>query len=85
MPGLLETVDSVSDDYQMAIITIMRRIHRQGRHWMSAKEIADEYGTKGTTYTTAALYRLAACGFLFMRDGDGKNKFEYQLRPEYRK
>lgn len=85
MPGILDTVNSVSDDYQVEIINIMRRLHRQGKHWFSAKEIADEYKTKGTTYVTAALYRLAATGFLYMRDGDGKDKFEYQLRPEYRK
>lgn len=85
MAGTLEAVNGVSDDYQMQLINIMRRLHRQGWHWMSAKEIADEYHTKGTTYVTAGLYRLAATGFLYMRDGDGKNKFEYQLRPEYRR
>lgn len=85
MAGILETVNSVSDDYQVEMINIMRRMHRQGKHWMNAREIATEYKTKGTTYVTAALYRLAASGFLFMRDGDGKDKFEYQLRPEYRK
>jgi hypothetical protein len=85
MPGILETVHMVSDDYQMQMITIMRRLHRQGNHWLNAKMIADEYDTRGTTYVTAALYRLAASGFLYMRDGDGKNKFEYQLRPEYQR
>jgi len=85
MAGILETVNNVSDDYQVGLIDIMRRLHRQGHHWQSAKLIADEYKTKGTTYVTAALYRLAANGFLYMRDGDGKHKFEYQLRPEYRR
>ena len=85
MTSVLEAVGHVSDDYQMRMIEIMRRIHRQGEHWMSAKRLADEYGTGGTVHVTAALYRLAAAGFLFMRDGDGKHKFEYQLRPEYRK
>lgn len=85
MAGLLDTVHVVSDDYQLEMIKIMRRLHRSGNHWLSAKQIADEYETRGTTYVTAALYRLAACGFLYMWDGSGKNKFEYQLRPEYQK
>lgn len=85
MPGILETVNMVTDDYQLEMIKIMRRLHRQGNHWLSAKQIADEYETRGTTYVTAALYRLAGSGFLYMRDGDGKHKFEYQLRKEYQK
>lgn len=85
MPGILETVHMVTDDYQLEMIKIMRRLHRQGNHWLSAKQIADEYETRGTTYVTAALYRLAAAGFLYMRDGSGHNKFEYQLRPQYQK
>jgi len=85
MPGVLESVNTVSDDYQVQMLDVMRRLHRQGNHWMTAKQIADEYETRGSSYVTAALYRLAATGFLFMRDGSGHNKFEYQLRPEYRK
>lgn len=85
MTSVLDAVGHVSDDYQVKMIEIMRRLHRQGNHWLSAKAIADEYKTAGTVHVTAALYRLAASGFLYMRDGDGKHKFEYQLRPEYRK
>lgn len=80
-----EAVALVTDEYCQKVIDKMRRLHRAGNHWMSAKNIADEIGTVGTTHVQSALYKIAAMGFLYMRDGDGKDKFEYQLRPEYRR
>lgn len=77
-------IDAVSDDYCEKLIKVMRRLHREGNHWMNAKQITLESGTAANTHVQLGLYRLASMGFLNMRDGDGKDKFEYQLRREYR-
>lgn len=78
-------IDNVSDDYCENIIRAMRRLHREGNHWMSAKELTVALGHTSNSHVQLGLYRLASMGFLNMRDGDGKDKFEYQLRAEYRK
>jgi phosphate-selective porin len=78
-------IDAVSDDYCEKIIRAMRRLHRQGNHWANAKEITQAMETQSNSHVQLGLYRLASMGFLNMRDGDGKDKFEYQLRAEYQR
>jgi len=85
MTTVLDNMDKVTDDYRQKVLDAMRRIHRSGKHWMTAQDIANQIGTVGSTHVQSALYSLAAMGFFFMRDGDGKAKFEYQLRPSYRR
>jgi len=83
-PQAWELADRVSDDQCEKIIRTMRRLHREGNHWMSCKTITKSMNSTSNTYVMAGLYKLASMGFLNMRDGDGKDKFEYQLRQEYR-
>jgi len=85
MTSILQNMGKVTDEYRELVIDSMRRLHRDGSHWMSAQDIAAKIGTVGSTHVQCALYSIAAMGFLNMRDGDGKAKFEYQLRKEYRK
>jgi len=85
MTSILNTLPHLTDDYCMRVVDAMRKMHRRGDGWFNANDIAREVGTVGSTHVQAALYRLAAMGFLWMRDGDGNHKFEYQLRKEYRR
>lgn len=85
MTKAYELAQTVTDKYCEKLINTLRRMHREGHQWMNAKEITEAQGTQSNTHVEAGMYKLAAMGFLNMRDGDGKAKFEYQLRPEYRK
>lgn len=85
MPQDWELAQSVSDKQCEKLIAALRKGHRSGLQWMNANEIKNLMVSGSLTYVTAGMYKLAAMGFLNMRDGDGNAKFEYQLRPEYRK